>query len=227
MRKFTKEIAALLATAAVSASAGAANASSAEEQVRTAGVAINPDAITEPVTTALDRSEFEEATVLEGTFEATTTTTTGTYLMGTQVNTTTTTTTTAFEETLTEGTCVDTTTTMVGTTTATPLIGDIIESTTEWEVTRTEGSTMYAVTTPPPYGDANGDLKLSVSDSVAILQYIANKDQYPIRSGQSNADCYEPGSGITAMDALTVLQVDAGVLSQDDLPVYPDVPSEE
>ena len=221
MRKFTKEIAALLATAAVSASAGAANASSAEEPVRTAGVAINPDAITEPVTTALDRSEFEEATVLEGTFEATTTTTTGTYLMGTQVNTTTTTTTTAFEETLTAGTCVE------STTTATPLIGDIIESTTEWEATRTEGTTMYAVTTPPPYGDANGDLKLSVSDSVAILQYIANKDQYPIRSGQSNADCYDPGSGITAMDALTVLQVDAGVLSQDDLPVYPDVPSEK
>lgn len=274
MRKFTKEIAALLATAAVSASAGAATASSSEEPVRTAGVAINPDA-TAPVTTAYDRSKDEEPTFSEGTFEATTTTTASTYTVGTYVNTTTTT--TAVEETPTEGTYVDRFTTIVGTQVAPPvtedtlLIGDVIETTAyEGDETYHEGTTMYAVTTTTTYydkwetdtymegtrvetttttylqgtttastgdtwfagglmnescgkGDANCDGKLSVADGVRILQYIANKDKYDMNTIQiDNADCYDPGSGLTAMDALTIQRVDAGVISQDDLPVYPE-----
>lgn len=265
MRKFTKEIAALLATAAVSASAGAATASSSEEPVRTAGVAINPDA-TALVTTAYDRSKDEEPTFSEGTFEATTTTTHSfdTRLMGTYVNTTTTT--TAVEETPTEGTYVDRFTTIVGTQVAppvtedTPLAGDIIETTpneddeTYWAgvdmpVTTTTafddwgtsmiGTQVETTTTTTctddtwfaggimdihsGNGDANLDGKLSVADSVTILQYIGNNDKYAISEEQrDSADCYNPGDGLTAMDALTIQRVDAGVLSKDDLPVYPE-----
>ena len=72
------------------------------------------------------------------------------------------------------------------------------------------------------YGDANADGKLGVSDSVAILQSISNKDKYELTAAQqSAADCYNPGDGVTAMDALTIQQVDAGLLTEYDLPVYP------
>ena len=241
MRKFTKEIAALLATAAVSASAGAATASSAEEAVRTEGVAINPE-VTAPVTTAYDPSWDEEPTFSEGTFEATTTTTTGTYLMGTQVynNTTTTTTTTAteWEDTPLAGDIIETTPNEddetywagvdmpVTTTTAfddwgTSMIGTQVETTT----TTTTDDTWFAggiMDIHSGNGDANLDGKLSVADSVTILQYIGNNDKYAISEEQrESADCYNPGDGLTPMDALTIQRVDAGVLSEDDLPVYP------
>ena len=63
-------------------------------------------------------------------------------------------------------------------------------------------------------GDANTDGKVSVADAVAILQYIANKDKYELKGqGLDNADCYNPGDGITAMDALAIQKYDAKVIT--------------
>ena len=66
------------------------------------------------------------------------------------------------------------------------------------------------------YGDANADGKVSVADAVAILQYIANKFNLK-GQGLDNADCYNPGDGVTARDALAIQQLDAKTISS--LPV--------
>ncbi|MBO7394636.1 MAG: leucine-rich repeat protein, partial [Ruminococcus sp.] len=68
-------------------------------------------------------------------------------------------------------------------------------------------------------GDANCDKKVTVADSVAILQSIANKDKYSLSEvGAANADCCDPGNGITAKDALTIQRLDAKVITS--LPEY-------
>ena len=68
-------------------------------------------------------------------------------------------------------------------------------------------------------GDANGDKKVSVADAVAILQFIGNKDKYPITGeALANADCFDPGDGITAKDALAIQRLDAKVINS--LPEY-------
>lgn len=60
-------------------------------------------------------------------------------------------------------------------------------------------------------GDANGDFKISISDSVKILQYLANTEKYPLTAQQKiNADCYNIGDGITGMDAQLIQKYDAG-----------------
>ncbi|MBR5166023.1 MAG: hypothetical protein IKW87_10785 [Ruminococcus sp.] len=244
MRKFTKEISALLATVAVSASVSAATAASEEEAVRTEGIAMISDTeieqmttmvgttVAEPFTTMYEDTYYEgemmpDATYLAGDIigppvtepiytvgtevgPVTTTTTTdrwdGTTMIGTQIGTTTTTTTTdEWDGTAMIGTQVGTTTTTTATTT------------TELDDTWFAGGIMGVI-----YGDANADGKLGVSDSVAILQFISNKDKYDLTAAQqSAADCYNPGDGVTAMDALTIQQVDAGLLTEYDLPVYP------
>ena len=64
-------------------------------------------------------------------------------------------------------------------------------------------------------GDANLDKKVSVADAVAILQAIANKDKYALKpQGAANADCYDPGDGVTANDALAIQKLDAGAIKQ-------------
>ena len=66
-------------------------------------------------------------------------------------------------------------------------------------------------------GDANNDGKVSISDAVAILQYLANSNKYPLE-GQAkiNADC-DGIAGVTGQDAATIQQYDAGII--DSLPV--------
>ena len=64
------------------------------------------------------------------------------------------------------------------------------------------------------YGDSNNDKKVSVADAVAILQSLANKDKYALSSiGAKNADCYNPGDGVTAKDALAIQQLDAKTIA--------------
>lgn len=66
-------------------------------------------------------------------------------------------------------------------------------------------------------GDANTDKKVSVADAVAILQAIANKDKYALtEQGAANADCCDPGDGVTAKDALAIQRLDAHAI--DSLP---------
>ena len=58
-------------------------------------------------------------------------------------------------------------------------------------------------------GDANNDIKVNLNDAVAILQYIALPEKYPLNSqGMLNADC-DGVPGITGGDALWVQQQDA------------------
>ena len=59
------------------------------------------------------------------------------------------------------------------------------------------------------YGDANCDGKVTVADSVAILQHLGNRDKYGLNpSGEVNADV-DGEKGITAKDALAIQQYDA------------------
>ncbi len=69
------------------------------------------------------------------------------------------------------------------------------------------------------YGDANEDKKITVADAVAVLQYIANQDKYPL-SAQAlvNADV-DGSAGITGDDAITIQKVDAGLVKQAELPL--------
>ena len=63
-------------------------------------------------------------------------------------------------------------------------------------------------------GDANGDRKVSVADSVAILQSIANRDKYKLSLvGKANGDV-DGEDGITANDALTIQKLDAKVITE-------------
>ena len=73
---------------------------------------------------------------------------------------------------------------------------------------------VFEITEKLLIGDANCDKKVTVSDAVAILQFIANKDKYALSvTGKKNADCYNVGDGITANDALAVQKLDAKVIS--------------
>ena len=64
-------------------------------------------------------------------------------------------------------------------------------------------------------GDANLDGRVSISDSVRILQYVANNEKYPIDdTAMQNADVYNKGDGVTGMDAVSIQKYDAGVLTE-------------
>ena len=64
------------------------------------------------------------------------------------------------------------------------------------------------------YGDANCDKTVDIADATRILQSIGNPDKYALSdAGEKNADCFDPGSGITAMDALAVQKYDAKMIS--------------
>lgn len=68
-----------------------------------------------------------------------------------------------------------------------------------------------ASTFAPEKGDVNCDGKVSVADAVAILQFIGNRDRYPLKEqGKKNADMNGDGS-ITAIDALELQKMDAGL----------------
>ena len=83
---------------------------------------------------------------------------------------------------------------------------------------------LSTINTKIVYGDANNDGNVTVADAVAILQHIGNKDKYPFDATQkANADCYNPGDGITGTDALTILKIDAGIIKESDLPITVEV----
>nr|MCR5110101.1 dockerin type I repeat-containing protein [Ruminococcus sp.] len=66
-------------------------------------------------------------------------------------------------------------------------------------------------------GDVNLDGQTTVADAVAILQFIGNKDKYPLTSqGLKNADV-DGIAGVTASDALFIQKVDAGLLNASQL----------
>lgn len=68
------------------------------------------------------------------------------------------------------------------------------------------------------YGDANLDGEVTVADAVAILQYLANGDEYALdEQAMTNADCCDTGDGVNTEDALAVQKLDAKVV--DSLPI--------
>lgn len=89
----------------------------------------------------------------------------------------------------------------------------------------TDAPTTVQPTDAPPvteilYGDATCDGYVTLADALLILQNIANSQKYPITEpGVRNADCYNPGDGITAMDALAIQRLDAKTISS--LPEMP------
>ncbi|MDE6036027.1 MAG: carbohydrate-binding domain-containing protein [Ruminococcus sp.] len=67
------------------------------------------------------------------------------------------------------------------------------------------------------YGDANLDGNVSLADAVLIMQSLANPDGFDIKEqGMDNADVYNRGDGISAMDALSIQKICVGLL--DSLP---------
>ena len=85
---------------------------------------------------------------------------------------------------------------------------------------------MTAESENPLYGDANNDKGVSISDSVAILQYVANESKYPIaEETKPNADVFNPGDGITGNDANSIMKFEAGTIES--LPEYPETLQEQ
>jgi hypothetical protein len=93
-------------------------------------------------------------------------------------------------------------------------------------------TTVYIQTVPAKeekieFGDTNGDGEIDMSDAVLIMQSISNPNKYGLQgtadthiteAGKKNADVYDPGSGITSMDALAIQRYLMGIY--DTLPVY-------
>lgn len=106
------------------------------------------------------------------------------------------------------------------TTTTTTTTTTITTATTTTEETTTTTTTTTTTAVPEEdilWGDANCDGKVTVADSVAILQYVANADKFALtEQGKRNADVYNTGDGITSRDALSIQMYDADVI--DSLP---------
>lgn len=63
-------------------------------------------------------------------------------------------------------------------------------------------------------GDANCDGNVDVGDAVKILQALGNPDAFSLtKQGAINADVYEMGGGVTGMDAVTILEYEAKLIS--------------
>lgn len=93
-----------------------------------------------------------------------------------------------------------------------------VETPTSPTTTPTTAPTAPPTTEPPTendvlYGDANCDKVVSIADATAILQSIGNPDKYALsEEGAVNADIADTGNGITVDDAITIMQIDAGLI---------------
>lgn len=125
-------------------------------------------------------------------------------------------------EVRTDNICVYSDGTLVGGTEpdgSTPIPPEPVESTT----TTTTTTTTTKITSSNDevlYGDANCNGTVEIADAVYILQGIAdpsNKDYKLSEIGRNNSDCYKPGSGTDAQDALAIQQVCAEIIKS--LPV--------
>lgn len=65
------------------------------------------------------------------------------------------------------------------------------------------------------YGDANCDGKVTIADSTAIMQSLGNPDKYGLsEQGARNADCCNPGDGVTTSDAIAIQKIHSKILSK-------------
>ena len=94
-------------------------------------------------------------------------------------------------------------------------------ATTTQSTTTTTATTSTTPETKVKYGEVNGDGNVTIADATTILQNIGNKDKYPLdEEAMKNADCYNPGDGVTGMDALAIQKLDAGLITS--LPEMPE-----
>lgn len=94
-------------------------------------------------------------------------------------------------------------------------------TTTTTKTTTTTTTTTINTTGNPVYGDANRNGTIEIADAVFILQGISdpsNKEYDLLTTGTANADCYKPGGGVDAEDALAIQQYKADIIPS--LPVY-------
>lgn len=64
------------------------------------------------------------------------------------------------------------------------------------------------------YGDANLDGKVSISDAVRVLQYLANSEKYDLeKQALINADV-DGAEGVTGKDAFEIQKFDAGIIKK-------------
>lgn len=64
-------------------------------------------------------------------------------------------------------------------------------------------------------GDANCDGVITMADAASIYQALGNPDKYSLSTkGAANADCCNPGDGLTAADALAVQKFTAKIISE-------------
>ncbi len=64
-------------------------------------------------------------------------------------------------------------------------------------------------------GDANCDGILTIADATAIIQHLGNEDEYGLSAqGLVNADCYNPGDGVSGKDANSIQKIESGLLSK-------------
>ena len=88
-------------------------------------------------------------------------------------------------------------------------------TTTSGKATTTTTTTVSAAPKAKLIGDANLDDNVTVADAVAILQFIGNKDKYKLSDeAKANADCCDPGDGITGRDALAIQKLDAKLITE-------------
>ena len=103
------------------------------------------------------------------------------------------------------------TTPEVKTTTTTTVTTEAVVTTTGSEKGTDEANDTEGVL----YGDATLDGKVTLADALAILQFVANEDKYPLNAqAQKNADCFNPGDGITANDSVAVQQLDTKLIDK-------------
>ena len=70
------------------------------------------------------------------------------------------------------------------------------------------------------YGDVNCDGSVTIADAATLLQHIGNSDKYHLsEQGKLNADVFKRGDGILLSDAVILMQIDAGIRTQDELPI--------
>lgn len=190
MRKFTKEITALLAAAAMSASNGITASAAPDEIFATVGdtmapteefpplegdVAL-PDDYIKPQTTTVP-----DTTMLAGTY-TTTTTPTATKLAGTYTSPTTTTVTPSLA-----GTYISPTTTTV-----TPPLAGTFTSPPTTTTTEEIPPIMGGFPLPDPDGDVNLDGRFGIADIVTMQRWMLGKKDIEVKHW-GNADLYDDG----------------------------------
>lgn len=93
-------------------------------------------------------------------------------------------------------------------------------ATSKPDVTTTKTTTVPTGSDDIFYGDANCDGLVDVGDAVKILQALGNPDEHTLsEQGVVNADVIDCGGGLTGMDSLAILAVDAKLITQANLPM--------